>query len=552
MKKLIAILSVFLIFSTGLASAGVVPDEQFVRSAPPTDAPSRGMAIDDAETMGIFSTMQAHVGNGSIMGKSPLESRVNCESIGAKDCEIDSKNLFMYRAALDYCENSTSVDCVKSVGAIDKDGSKLAVNFVENFPKVAANGFKGNADLKLPDGKTTFIVDIPGAPHDGGTQYLIVAQLAGHKEVKDSQFIYDNLFASIYAINRVSGNYQIGKPSTDKLADGTFGVWAFNGAILDKSNQMAQMPCAQATETECLLPVALPKDVTFSVSLQLRTKISGWLHGRITDLNAKIESLDASLDLVTIEGRPAVVPIIFTWKEKTKLSPELQKFYLDNPNVLKSGIAFGISPTGLWADYPSMLRGVRFHLDDLQEALLWIKESEDKAPFAPTRWNIKSTNDGIDPKNCFTKATGLGGVVSTNSTFYLAGPPVFSSVNQTLDYTVASAHLLPNGEVFQGTYKLLIQSALARCLYGFTSAPISASISIINSDGTSTIATTALSERNGYISLAAQGFTFSNPTLRVKLTQKKSQVYTITCIKGKTSKKVTAVKPKCPAGYKKK
>jgi hypothetical protein len=27
---------------------------------------------------------------------------------------------------------------------------------------------------------------------------------------------------------------------------------------------------------------------------------------------------------------------------------------------------------------------------------------------------------------------------------------------------------------------------------------------------------------------------------------------TITCIKGKTTKKVTAVKPKCPAGYKKK
>jgi hypothetical protein len=27
---------------------------------------------------------------------------------------------------------------------------------------------------------------------------------------------------------------------------------------------------------------------------------------------------------------------------------------------------------------------------------------------------------------------------------------------------------------------------------------------------------------------------------------------TITCIKGKLTKKVTAVKPKCPAGYKKK
>jgi hypothetical protein len=32
----------------------------------------------------------------------------------------------------------------------------------------------------------------------------------------------------------------------------------------------------------------------------------------------------------------------------------------------------------------------------------------------------------------------------------------------------------------------------------------------------------------------------------------KSKVTTITCVKGKTNKKVTAVKPKCPAGFKKK
>ena len=31
-----------------------------------------------------------------------------------------------------------------------------------------------------------------------------------------------------------------------------------------------------------------------------------------------------------------------------------------------------------------------------------------------------------------------------------------------------------------------------------------------------------------------------------------TKAVTITCIKGKTSKKVTAAKPKCPAGYKKK
>jgi hypothetical protein len=39
------------------------------------------------------------------------------------------------------------------------------------------------------------------------------------------------------------------------------------------------------------------------------------------------------------------------------------------------------------------------------------------------------------------------------------------------------------------------------------------------------------------------------PTPSAKPVVKKT---TITCIKGKTSKKVTAVNPKCPAGYKKK
>ena len=36
---------------------------------------------------------------------------------------------------------------------------------------------------------------------------------------------------------------------------------------------------------------------------------------------------------------------------------------------------------------------------------------------------------------------------------------------------------------------------------------------------------------------------------KVVIAKKKS---TITCVKGKTSKKITAVSPKCPTGYKKK
>jgi hypothetical protein len=145
---------------------------------------------------------------------------------------------------------------------------------------------------------------------------------------------------------------------------------------------------------------------------------------------------------------------------------------------------------------------------------------------------------------------------------YIDGPPTYK--DGTLDYKVASTHYEADGTtVFKGTYELIMSSALARCIYKFTSAPISATVSITSENGEANAATTVISEKNGWLKLGAYGFTFSSPTVRVKLMQeapvavvtakpvamKKSS---ITCVKGKISKKVTAIKPKCPTGYKKK
>jgi hypothetical protein len=174
-------------------------------------------------------------------------------------------------------------------------------------------------------------------------------------------------------------------------------------------------------------------------------------------------------------------------------------------------------------------------------------------------------------------------VVATNSTQYIDGPPVLNSRTNTLDYKVASPHLTPTGDVFKGSYNLVLKSSVARCLYNFTNAPISASVSIQNESGVSSVATTVVSERNGWLYLSANGFTFSSPVIQVKLTQEApaptptptpiatqapapvesaapaptlkpvmAKKIAITCVKGKLVKKVSAVNPKCPAGYKKK
>jgi hypothetical protein len=163
-------------------------------------------------------------------------------------------------------------------------------------------------------------------------------------------------------------------------------------------------------------------------------------------------------------------------------------------------------------------------------------------------------------------------VVSTNATQYISGPPTFDATTQTLDYKVAAPHYLPNGKDFEGSYNLEISNTLARCLYGFTDAPVSATISVIGVNGESKVSTTSMKLVGDFLRLSAEGFTFSSPTIRVKLSQPSATSTTtaatttsktevaaaaptkvtkkvITCVKGKSVKKVSGTKPKCPTGY---
>ena len=128
-----------------------------------------------------------------------------------------------------------------------------------------------------------------------------------------------------------------------------------------------------------------------------------------------------------------------------------------------------------------------------------------------------------------------------------------------------------------GTYDLLIRSDAARCLYRYTSAPLSATVSVTKeSGGTEVVATSILDEKDGWLHLGAYGFTFSRPILKVKLNGTPQQVlnnnnnnnnnnpkpaastpskvkdFTFTCVKGKQVKQITAPKIQCPYGWKKK
>jgi hypothetical protein len=88
-------------------------------------------------------------------------------------------------------------------------------------------------------------------------------------------------------------------------------------------------------------------------------------------------------------------------------------------------------------------------------------------------------------------------------------------------------HYAPNGKDLNlGTYDLVMRSETARCLYGFTRAPVSATVQVVGDQGAENIATTIVSEKDGWLKLAAYGFTFSEKEIQVKLTQPQSKTLT--------------------------
>jgi hypothetical protein len=130
-----------------------------------------------------------------------------------------------------------------------------------------------------------------------------------------------------------------------------------------------------------------------------------------------------------------------------------------------------------------------------------------------------------------------------------------------LDYKVASPHFKSDGiQTNTGSYDLVLNSEVARCIYGFTKAPVSANISIENSSGENKIATTSVTEKDGFLRLAAYGFGFSSPKIKIKLTQDKAVESTgtskttaaikkITCKSGSKTRSVSGAAPKCPTGW---
>ena len=463
-------------------------------------------ALPEAQVQDILNNVQTNY----------LPSRKFCETLTSAPCaEPTGLSLRFYlpvcsQSVLNYCIESMGVS---APGAAIKSGALIGYT---NGRVYAADPSRG-----VPESASPSRWKVDGVLNKDGTDtYAAKLLLDGFVSSKNNKLYVFGVSAIVEPYTELTNN---GQPSSECTS------WQA-GTTCGKRSDFVDGQKAQ-------------------IAVRLPNTITGWLHGRFKDASIAIDKYDSNQNRLTVSAETVRVPEL-----NISLTPEQFKT-LPNPSFfMMNDMPWNSVNAGNVA------------------ALEWVKQLsgvlKDTATGEHGTWSFSTIPQNNNDTTCFQDKTKLLGLVMTNALVYSPRAPDFDGTQ--LNYKVGGLHFKADGKTLTtGTYDLLMRSDAARCLYNFTDAPISASITVTNADGgEQKISTTVLNEKDGWLHLGAYGFTFSTPTLRVKLSgtlktipkvstnnsnsNQSTKNYTITCVKGKTVKKMIVPKPSCPFGWKKK
>ena len=291
----------------------------------------------------------------------------------------------------------------------------------------------------------------------------------------------------------------------------------------------------------------------FKLVLRLPSAPSGWLSGRLFNPNVVFEKVSGTTPQpfrLTISGSPVTTPAFnkqyfYDVPAERAAWDKVNKVF-DLPWSNKISMGPGLTPTSI-DDFIAMVKA---------------DPNLDTATSVVDKWLVNvSWGKRYDGQLGKCPNTGFLGYVGSNSLTYASELPTYDPATGSLIYRVASPHFMPAGKEFSGVYSMVLNRDYANCIWKLSGAAISASVEVLNDNGKPKIATVSAKFNEKTINFLASGFTFSSPTLRVKLVQSKpiagkkntsTKKIVITCKKGTTTKQISGVNPKCPAGYVKK
>ena len=398
-------------------------------------------------------------------------------------CNLDDpKVYFTSSAILPFCETQRQENCIESL-EIGSVGQPLEpARFVRHvdsrkLPAIPSQG--------LMAGNSTPLFESSRVHSGGQSTYAasVVAQIEYDRGTRS--FITKSLNVAVYPYSERRAS-NIGITITESALE--------DGKKVRKTGFSAPSGCTRWIEQgACGIEQAFPDGSEVKLTMRVPDTFTGWFRGRLKSPQISVSRFSNSNNKISVSAEPI------------RIARFLKNLDLNTatPAEREASQNLGFSHWGRFKKFEALRNTVN-----------------DTAIASTSHWSF-STIDYTYGNRCLTSDTRVLGIVTTNATVFDGVVPTWTS--GTLSYEVSSLHYLPNGDLNLGTYDLVMRSDVARCLYGFSKAPLNAKVSVVNDKGERSTATTVVGEKNGWLRLAAYGFTFSQKTIKVKITQKKKR-----------------------------
>ena len=460
----------------------------------PTLDQIKGLSIIEGTSMSghPMSYIKANLGEG--------KGEIPCKGLSDPKCQGVDISIAAY---LTPCSATNTIGCINEVYAVDRSGNKTPATFVRTVAKDPINDFSEIPNSNIVNGEGAGGLWEFAKPLEGSTtnSYTLQSLLSGWTRNDGKPAGYSIFKISFSAVTTIKGDYRapfFGIDKNDRLI-------GFGGSADD---------CVLTENQLCFKRVEMPPNYRFGISVRLPNSLSGWFHGRIYRPDFNITSLGSQGFEYRFEAAPVTVPIVKSIVPRNEWSSEFSKYVTDHWPMSNGGGLLMPGNSGKLA---------------IELTSRFLPIIKDKSTASADFWYLSTLdrygNGGIeeivDDKivKCSASPTKVSGIVTTNALVYTAGPPTFNPTTLSLDYKVLSPHLSEKDKENIGTYDLLVDSTVARCVYGFKSAAIRAQIEVVGNDGSNKVATTLFGEKGNWLILSANGFTYSDPTIRVKLTE---------------------------------
>ena len=475
-----------------------------------------------------------------------------CKAIGVDPCN-KSDQTYVANLLLPVCKSAAEQWCIESVSIRKKDEpATKSAKFIRQVDSALVENAPGDG---LPGGSSISLWQAEGMQNSGGVDTYAVYVVLKATKFPGRGPTFDQFTAMVLPYSETRG-FKYERPFSEEMV-------LPNGSIRIGTRGSAG-ECAWTETGLCGLMEDFPNGVRASLTLRVSNLLTGWLMGRMADPLINVEPFDAEQNKISIDAEPVKVPKFYAVTDRSKASAAILESLPRNSDF--SGV------TNNLANESGAFRTIEN----------WKDVAKDTAAGLVSTWSATTIRSGFGSQ-CLADTTKLLGVVTTNAMVYEGTAPRFE--RETLNYQVGGMHFNPDGSVFEGTYDLVMRKGTAQCLYGFNDAPITATVTVVEAGKEQRIETSSLQELGSgtekWLKLSARGFTFSSPTLKIKLNQDKpataaptapnnssataagsgnpapavkapAKRLSISCVKGKVTRKISGVAPKCPAGFKKK